>query len=267
MWRSLELAILAEPCHLAPMAAVYGTAAPNEKEMADARRPGHSKEALRAAIIHLLDLAACWENRGDRDDDAASAVLTEVVDRLLSSLADQRNRAALARARDLIDDLSNVYTSTRALGTTAYVQQQQVSVTLAAHGIEATNARLDAAVLTSEEIKDEMGPVLAASKVVASLLAVPERTIHDQRRRSRARKLTGPPMTGWNLRMGRFGLVRYALRVLRVAPELVEIILRENSRQISLPCGETTRDGGSDNGDGTVTTRARLRGSRFWTSG
>lgn len=205
----VNLADLAQLCH------------PVATEMA----PRPTADEVRRALALFIDLAACYERRaGQVEDRLAERVVTAIVGRLLKHRERRVKDNERARVVEIVDDVSRLYSRYRRDDFTSDDLERGLAEAFEAWGFELTESGLDELVPSLTEIKEEGGPKDAAAKAVALVMERSPKTIYNHQ------KAAIPVLTptAFGTSTGQLGMIRFALDVLGVDEEVIDLTIREH---------------------------------------
>lgn len=175
-----------------------------------ARDADLTTEEIRAAVLHLLQLAACYEGTpSDAEDDAAERTLTNVVDELMAHRNAHLDALYQGMAVALAAPLADLYRKFQADElATAFDLTEQVEQLFNAHGLGVNEHGLDVLVVDREEIVARRGPIQCAAETLARTMGIGSRSIFKRKAEGPALALTP---TAFSRHVSKLGLLKYAL--------------------------------------------------------
>lgn len=181
-------------------------------------------DEIRAAVLHLLQLAACYEGTPpDAEDDAAEAALIKAVDALLAHRGARLDALYQRLAVDLARPLADIYRNFQAdQEATAFDLTEQITKLFEAHGLGVNEHGLDVLVVDRQDINERLGPVQCAAETLAKTLGIGSRSIF--KRKADAPFALTP--TAFSRHVSKRGMLKYVLMVFGLTPEDTESVLR-----------------------------------------
>lgn len=182
-------------------------------------------EDIRAAVLHLLQLAAAFEGTPvEVEDDDAEATLVKVVHELAAHRGAYLEIVAQRLAVELAAPLADLYRKFQAdHEATAFDLTDQVKQLFEAHGIGLTERGLDVLIVDRQDIKEKLGPVQCAAETLATALGIGSRSIF--KRKAKDPFVLTP--VAFSRHVSKLGLLKYVLTLFGPLDENLEKTLRD----------------------------------------
>ena len=182
----------------------------------------HNDEDIRAALLHLMQVAFCHAKRGEREDQDADRLLEKVVEAAKSHREHHLAQAKASTSVAIMDKVAALFEAMRKDPQSVENVQDSMVAIFGAHGLILTEAGLDELVVGVGEIIERNGPRNAAAEIVGEVMcASPRQMFYRQKQNLPA--LT--PMA-YGTRPGRHGLLRFGLQLIGVPSANIESIVQ-----------------------------------------